>query len=304
MNEFLNMYKKGGAAYERLAFDYLVGDLLIKEKRGSEKAKEITALDMESKSPMDFVPAMIYTFLYITGDRKEEISGKKFKDNVPVILCFSSTSSSVTGLNFNLIPNDARAAILDIVVKLTKTPMFKDNGYVGKMIKGSDSDDGTGTGRLGIDIFVLDPSYTGPRHTILTYRQYVLYAQARAHRAIRKPLDTSKPKFLAVPVVKFFEFIGRRRKLYRIVEDYWDLSLDLKSKGKRLYSPCNIPDELRQEYDPRWFDDTVYLNLGGTEYPAPAGYKELLTTMFGDYMQLPPEDKRFPEHFYLTDFHK
>ena len=184
------------------------------------------------------------------------------------------------------------------------TPMFKDNGYVGRMIKGSDSDDGTGTGRLGIDIFVLDPSYTGPRHTILTYRQYVLYAQARAHRAIRKPLDTSKPKFLAVPVVKFFEFIGRRRKLYRIVEDYWDLSLDLKSKGKRLYSPCNIPDELRQEYDPRWFDDTVYLNLGGTEYPAPAGYKELLTTMFGDYMQLPPEDKRFPEHFYLTDFHK
>ena len=184
------------------------------------------------------------------------------------------------------------------------TPMFKDNGYVGKMIKGSDSDDGTGTGRLGIDIFVLDPSYTGPRHTVLTYRQYILYAQARAHRAIRKPLDTSKPKFLAVPVVKFFEFIGRRRKLYRIVEDYWDLSLDLKSKGKRLYSPCNIPDELRQEYDPRWFDDTVYLNLGGTEYPAPAGYKELLTTMFGDYMQLPPEDKRFPEHFYLTDFHK
>ena len=84
----------------------------------------------------------------------------------------------------------------------------------------------------------------------------------------------------------------------------WNLSLDLKSKGKRLYSPCNIPDELRQEYDPRWFDDTVYLNLGGTEYPAPAGYKELLRTMFGDYMQLPPEDKRFPEHFYLTDFHK
>ena len=184
------------------------------------------------------------------------------------------------------------------------TPMFKDNGYVGKMIKGSDSDDGTGTGRLGIDIFVLDPSYTGPRHTILTYRQYVLYAQARAHRAIRKPLDTSKPKFLAVPVVKFFEFIGRRRKLYRIVEDYWDLSLDLKSKGERLYSPCNIPDELRQEYDARWFEDTVYLNLGGTEYPAPAGYKELLRTMFGDYMQLPPENKRFPEHFYLTDFHR
>ena len=184
------------------------------------------------------------------------------------------------------------------------TPMFKDNSYVGKMIKGSDSDDGSGTGRIGIDIFVLDPSYTGPRHTILTYRLYLLYAQARAHRAIHKPVDTNKPKILVVPVVKLFEFIGKRRKLYRIVEDYWNLSLDLKSKGRVLYSPCNIPNELGQEYDADWFSDTVYLNLDGVDCPAPAGYKALLERMFGDYMQLPPEDKRFPEHFYLTDFHR
>lgn len=128
MNEFLNLYKKGGASYERLAFDYLIGDLLIKDRRGSEKARELTALDMESKAPIDFVPGMIYTFLYITGDRMEDMNGKKFKDNVPVILCFAGNSNSVSGLNFNLIPNDARASILDIVVKLTKTPMFKDSG--------------------------------------------------------------------------------------------------------------------------------------------------------------------------------
>lgn len=131
MNEFLNLYKKGGASYERLAFDYLVGDLLIKDRRGGDKAREITALDMESKAPIDFVPGMIYTFLYITGDRMEDsngVNGKKFKDNVPVILCFAGDSKSVSGLNFNLIPTDVRASILDIVVKLTKTPMYNDNG--------------------------------------------------------------------------------------------------------------------------------------------------------------------------------
>lgn len=128
MNEFLNLYKKGGASYERLAFDYLVGDLLIKDLRGNDKARELTALDMESKSPIDFVPGMIYTFLYITGDAKENFNGKKFKDNVPLILCFAGNASFVSGLNFNLIPNDARASILDIVVKLTKTPMYNDSG--------------------------------------------------------------------------------------------------------------------------------------------------------------------------------
>lgn len=127
MHEFLDMYKKGGASMSSAAFDYLVGDLLIKEKRGAEKAKELTALDMESKAPMDFVPAMIYTFLYVSDT--QEIAGKtQFKDLVPVILCFNSTSSSVTGLNFNMIPNDVRASILDLIVKLTKEPMFDDSG--------------------------------------------------------------------------------------------------------------------------------------------------------------------------------
>ena len=127
MHEFLNMYKKGGALLSSAAFDYLVGDLLIKEKRGAEKAKELTALDMESKAPMDFVPAMIYTFLYIS-DTKEMAGKAQFRDMVPVILCFTSTSSSVTGLNFNMIPNDVRASILDLIVKLTKEPMFDDSG--------------------------------------------------------------------------------------------------------------------------------------------------------------------------------
>lgn len=127
MHEFLNMYKKGGASMESNAFDYLVGDLLIKEKRGSEKAKELSALDMESKLPVDFVPAMVYTFLYIS-DKMETTGTKMFKDAVPVILCFTATTKTVTGLNFNLIPNDVRASILDLIVKLTKAPIYDDSG--------------------------------------------------------------------------------------------------------------------------------------------------------------------------------
>ena len=105
MNDFLNDYKKGGASLEGDAFDYLVGDMLIKEKRGVDKAREITALDMESQSPVDFAPCMIYTFLYIS-DKPEAIGNKIFSDMVPVILCFTANAHTVTGLNFNLIPND------------------------------------------------------------------------------------------------------------------------------------------------------------------------------------------------------
>ena len=127
MGYFLDLYKKGGASMESSAFDYLVGNLLIKEKRGADKATEITALNMEEDAPIDFVPAMIYTFLYVS-DAEETAGAKHFKDNVPVILCLASTGKLVTGLNFNMIPNDARASILDIIVNLTKEPMYDDSG--------------------------------------------------------------------------------------------------------------------------------------------------------------------------------
>lgn len=127
MGYFLDLYKKGGASMESSAFDYLVGNLLIKEKRGIDKATEITALNMEENAPIDFVPAMIYTFLYVS-DAVETAGAKYFKDNVPVILCLASTEKLVTGLNFNMIPNDVRASILDIIVNLTKEPIYDDSG--------------------------------------------------------------------------------------------------------------------------------------------------------------------------------
>ena len=182
------------------------------------------------------------------------------------------------------------------------TPMFKDDNYSGKMIKGTDYDDGTGIGRLGIDIFVLDPSYRGLRHTILTYRQYMLYAEARAYRPVPKPLDTKKPKIIAVPLVKIFQAIGRRKSLDRILSKYWRITLNLKTDGRTLYSPCNLPHEFCHEYKAEWFKDTVYLRLGDGEFPAPSGYKELMEVYFGDYMQLPPEEKRVPEHFVLKEY--
>lgn len=44
------------------------------------------------------------------------------------------------------------------------------------------------------------------------------------------------------------------------------------------------------------FSKTVMLSFEGEQYPAPVGYKEYLTQMYGDYMQLPPENERVVPH--------
>lgn len=44
------------------------------------------------------------------------------------------------------------------------------------------------------------------------------------------------------------------------------------------------------------FDNYVTVTFEGKEYRAPKGYEKYLTQKYGDYMQLPPEDRRVSTH--------
>lgn len=96
------------------ATENLVQLLLVDNKRGSGKTNELTGMNMESTFNYTVLPSMIYTFLYDSPDA-EKMDETNFKDHLPVILCTSFDGRYVTGLNFNLIPNDIRANILDII---------------------------------------------------------------------------------------------------------------------------------------------------------------------------------------------
>ena len=45
-----------------------------------------------------------------------------------------------------------------------------------------------------------------------------------------------------------------------------------------------------------WFEQSVMLEFEGKQYSAPRGYDAFLRDIYGDYMQLPPEDKRCSHH--------
>lgn len=51
-------------------------------------------------------------------------------------------------------------------------------------------------------------------------------------------------------------------------------------------------NRVRKEY----FDDFVMVSFEGYSFKAPKGYHEVLTSIYGDYMQLPPEEKRVTHH--------
>ena len=50
------------------------------------------------------------------------------------------------------------------------------------------------------------------------------------------------------------------------------------------------------EYPKEIFESAVYKEFEGHMMPIPVGYDTYLKMAFGDYMELPPEDKRVPSH--------
>jgi lipopolysaccharide cholinephosphotransferase len=46
-----------------------------------------------------------------------------------------------------------------------------------------------------------------------------------------------------------------------------------------------------------WYGEGVTLSFEGLEVSAPKEYKKWLQQVYGDYMQLPPEEKRVTHHY-------
>ena len=99
---------------EKEAFDVLVTDLMSHNLTGPTKSKELTAQDMESHMVTNFMPTMFYIFMYVR-QQPEKMKKTEFYDVCPMILCTSVDTKTVTGINFNIIPNNIRAVFLDIV---------------------------------------------------------------------------------------------------------------------------------------------------------------------------------------------
>lgn len=59
---------------------------------------------------------------------------------------------------------------------------------------------------------------------------------------------------------------------------------------------CAGPKYMKNTYKKEIFESCVYRKFENIELPLPKGYDEYLRTAFGNYMEMPPEDKRFNSH--------
>lgn len=154
-----------------------------------------------------------------------------------------------------------------------------------------------------IDIFVLDGSPNNPLHRFLrvTHLQYLRnIVTLAAYGADQLPNPSKKVKLYSI-ISKLFQWVDQNstvRKYERIAsksscKDSNYLLIPIRnSKGRALEMPS------------AWFESGVRMKYEDMEAIVPIGYDKILRHIFGDYMELPPEDQRKPGHaakFYIDD---
>ena len=146
-----------------------------------------------------------------------------------------------------------------------------------------------------LDIFPLDSVSNNPLIRLLHAKivmklvgmnQYV----AADETCILQEID-SFPKKIKFVIAKQFKSQTLIRFIHTLAGIYVDKETAYKadllwSSNYKYFFPAN------------WFGDPKILKFEGGNYYVPTDYDSFLKVLYGDYMKLPPEEKRHSDHFY------
>ena len=99
-------------------------------------------------------------------------------------------------------------------------------------------------------------------------------------------------------------FVHRHKaSLYRT--QYDSLVQKLKLQRGNYFVSYDGPYGVGEIMNKEWFARTISLPFENMTIEAPIGYDSILRKIYGDYMQLPPENKRVSHHsHYFLDLNK
>ncbi len=104
--------------------------------------------------------------------------------------------------------------------------------------------------------------------------------------------DWSRPKQLLLPFFKMALLVVPKKKLIKKIiktlAEYTHLK-DSEYVGSLHFTEASITKRT-------CFDEYVTIPYEDREFQAPRGYEDILVNLYGDYMKLPPEDKRVARH--------
>ena len=148
---------------------------------------------------------------------------------------------------------------------------------------------------IWVDLFILDKLPASPAGAAATrFVHKAIYGLAMGHRP---GLDFKKYSLVHKIFVGGLAGVGRFIPLRLISAMQRAAALkDRRSRGTRWYYSNYQPDYLYVTLEGSWCEAVEDAAFEDAQLMIPKGWHEVLTEVYGDYMQLPPEEKRVPTH--------
>ncbi|MBR4781316.1 MAG: LicD family protein [Lachnospiraceae bacterium] len=203
---------------------------------------------------------------------------------------FKKVFEAETPENYTLIKYEDYNEFFDFITRVT------DTDYMVSNLKADDVYYNYRYSHPCIDIFVYDN--VSRFYKLQLFSLQIIYALAMGHRqnvSYEKYKGIKKIGAYIFPVLGKCISIGRLSKWYNYIAQmgkkpskYWFISNE----------QANHPSwGLR--YQKKWYKKLYMGKLGEKLFPCPKMYTDELKMIYNDYMSLPPEKDRVPEHFFL-----
>ncbi|MGN0481785.1 MAG: hypothetical protein ACI4EV_09450, partial [Lachnospiraceae bacterium] len=86
-----------------------------------------------------------------------------------------------------------------------------------------------------------------------------------------------------------------------IMKKYNKLSQSAGNNTKKVFYSNGLLTRLHITLERDWYKETVPVQVDDDYFDGPVGYDSILTTIYGDYMTLPPESQRVAIHIVEGD---
>ena len=149
---------------------------------------------------------------------------------------------------------------------------------------------------INIDIFVFDNAPDDENKCNKMIERRDLYSKLRYAQMFPEAYDHS---ILSKRIVRFFLKIYLKilPKNYYTKKVIQNAKKEINTKTKRV---ANFTSATTAVCDRKVFQNFINMEFEGKKYPVPKDYDTVLTSMYGDYMQLPPKEKRVTHHKFVA----
>lgn len=147
-------------------------------------------------------------------------------------------------------------------------------------------------GYLGVDVdvFPLDGQPDNDKDFSKWYNKLQKYYKIYTYLILDK--QGSLKKKIALFFIRFFSG-EKKRVLIKTAKLHKKYPYETSLYVGAVESCYNF---INNHYKKEWFSDFIMADFENLKFKIPVGYDEILTQMYGDYMQLPPIEKQVTHH--------